>query len=511
MAAVDAGGSGSGSWSGALSLNNTALRHGAVYRFTLTLTNFLGHAADAAPFAVTVFGIPLPTLSIPGAPSLTVLLSESLVRFAQATPAACRVSVTNSTLRYRWEIHGTPGTAAAAVVIPTMTWNIAKDPRTLILPPAFVRANLRVGGVYTIIASVQDNAGSVNNASCTVAVVASPLEASVAGGDRAIGTTDALSLDGSASLDPDADWNNTDLRFSWRCSCLTPGFSATCGLTATAVLNQSVLALPAQALLPSRKYRFELTVVSPAAGSVGGSALSGALSGPLPSRSASACVDITVLQAVPPTVLASLAAGAGGKVNAGERLAVMATVLSAGARPVTCAWAQTAGNLDWGDGQASGAAGALLEASATFGAPTTVTITRAVWLAHAVQPVAVPLVLRANALTPGVDYAFRLACENADASGAVGFSSVAVRPNTPPSSGSLAVTPRIGVTLVDLYTMRAQGWLDDAADLPMQFRFAYLLGDIGGVDHTGSIDETRYQSELALTGAALSDGRYPQE
>jgi hypothetical protein len=218
MAAVDAGGSGSGSWSGALSLNNTALRHGAVYTFTLTLTNFLGHAADAAPFAVTVFGIPLPTLSIPGAPSLTVLLSESLVRFAQATPAACRVSVTNSTLRYRWEIHGTPGTAAAAVVIPTMTWNIAKDPRTLILPPAFVRANLRVGGVYTITASVQDNAGSVNNASCTVAVVASPLEASVAGGDRAIGTTDALSLDGSASLDPDADWNNTDLRFSWRTS-----------------------------------------------------------------------------------------------------------------------------------------------------------------------------------------------------------------------------------------------------------------------------------------------------
>lgn len=52
-----------------------------------------------------------------------------------------------------------------------------------------------------------------------------------------------------------------------------------------------------------------------------------------------------------------------------------------------------------------------------------------------------------------------------------GLSEVTFTTNAPPTSGSLSVTPPVGVSLLTPFALTAFNWVDDAEDLPLLYRY----------------------------------------
>ena len=94
-------------------------------------------------------------------------------------------------------------------------------PADLSTPNLYLAANtLSAGQSYTFQITILDVFNPVNNtARVVVSVPASPLYASIAGGDREVSTNDAVLLDGSQSEDPDYTGTSPDpdLLFTWSC------------------------------------------------------------------------------------------------------------------------------------------------------------------------------------------------------------------------------------------------------------------------------------------------------
>ena len=79
------------------------------------------------------------------------------------------------------------------------------------------------------------------------------------------------------------------------------------------------------------------------------------------------------------------------------------------------------------------------------------------------------LVVNPNVLDSRTVYRFELTVTERNRDG-VGFSSLTLRPNAPPSGGTCDVSPRQGRTLSTQFTFTCTGWTDN--DLPLEYRFA---------------------------------------
>jgi hypothetical protein len=439
--------------------DSSLLTPGAVYTFGLQLTNFLG-ASDSAVHAITRRAVPLPALTIPGNPKRTLLRSESLALFAKGKIPAC---ASNSSLQspnrlvYSWAVSGgVSGGVALPLMTITSVLNLARDPRWLRLGTDFVRTYLSAGGLYTFTAAVSDSTGATNTATAAVQVASSPLRAVIIGGSRAVGGSDDFVVDGSQSADPDASPTSADggVAFSWACSPMLTGLSD-CSLPASTALNSSALFVPAGTLQADRKYRFVLTVTAD-------------------ERLASTQIDVEVKSTTPPAV--SITTSSFGKINADAKLTLEADVYSLAES--TAVWSQTTGDLPWASGNDT----------SIFATPTSVT-------AIAAALTVVPLVIYANSLTAGSSYTFQLTAT--DSASNIGFSTFSVAVNTPPRAGLLTVSPRAGVVLTDTFAMSSNSWVDDAADLPFKYRFAYSAGVT-----------TAASPELLLTGTEQDSNQY---
>jgi hypothetical protein len=440
----------------AVVFNSSELSKGATYTFALTLSNFLGSSASTS-LVVSKEGVPLPALTIPGNAQRALLRSEDLTLFADASAPACASASTLSMLSYSWLVAGgVPGGAVMAPMAISLAQNSARDPRKLRLNAAFMRTYLFPGGEYTVTAAVADSTGASNSAEIRVLVSASPLLAVIVGGDRSVGSNDAMVLNGTGSRDPDAGGVGTSpLTYSWTCApmVLTASTIGSCGLDGIA-LNGPSLAVPANSLLPGRNYRFVLIVAAD-------------------TRTATADVDVTVTEQSPPTV--SITASLSGKVNPDAKLSLTATVLSR--IGIIATWSLVSGNLVWGGGNDT----------SIFATPTTVTA-----VANMLTPV--PLVLLPGTLSGiGPGYVFRLTAT--DVAGNVGFGTFAVTVNSPPSAGRLFVSPPVGAVLLDKFTLKAEDWVDE--DLPFKFKFGYIVGVASSE-----------AAELFLTGAAQDSDQY---
>ncbi|RQM22954.1 hypothetical protein B5M09_000361 [Aphanomyces astaci] len=84
--------------------------------------------------------------------------------------------------------------------------------------------------------------------------------------------------------------------------------------------------------------------------------------------------------------------------------------------------------------------------------------------------------LAPNVLTPGKTYIFRLTAT--DSNGAQGFGTVSITVNSPPSPGSLTVSPPLGMAIQDQFTLRCENWSDE--DQPVQYSFFKLDSVTGG-------------------------------
>lgn len=113
-----------------------------------------------------------------------------------------------------------------------------------------------------------------------------------------------------------------------------------------------------------------------------------------------------------------------------------------------------------------------------------------------------PLVLRANALQQKTTYTLRLTATQNGATGThhmstsilhqfsregclngrglfplsvAGVSTLTFLTNAPPTSGSLVLSPAVGVALVDIFTFEASSWVDDSSDYPLAYSFYYVV------------------------------------
>ncbi|RHY61620.1 hypothetical protein DYB34_003124 [Aphanomyces astaci] len=84
--------------------------------------------------------------------------------------------------------------------------------------------------------------------------------------------------------------------------------------------------------------------------------------------------------------------------------------------------------------------------------------------------------LAPNVLTPGKTYIFRLTAT--DSNGGQGFGTVSITVNSPPSPGSLTVSPPLGMAIQDQFTLRCENWSDE--DQPVQYSFFKLDSVTGG-------------------------------
>jgi hypothetical protein len=107
--------------------------------------------------------------------------------------------------------------------------------------------------------------------------------------------------------------------------------------------------------------------------------------------------------------------------------------------------------------------------------------------------------IRANVLTAGSTYSFRLSSR--DASGTLGFAQVTVKVNGAPTSGVLVVQPQSGFVLETVFNMEMKQWVDDAADLPLVYTFSIVVGG----DPSPSLDE---QSDEIFLVTNLQTNQY---
>ena len=104
-------------------------------------------------------------------------------------------------------------------------------------------------------------------------------------------------------------------------------------------------------------------------------------------------------------------------------------------------------------------------------------------------------------LTAGATYTFRLTAT--DATGALGYAEALLVVNDKPSSGTLAVSPQVGVTLSTAYMFVALSWVD--ADLPLTYKYSYSVVE-DGVDFDASTPLADEQASATLLGATLPMG-----
>lgn len=395
--------------------------------FSVTVTNYFA-AQDSAAGSVVRDETALPVVGIEGPTQRTVRTGEQVRLRAIGSPVICvggeAAPVVGDAAGLRFEWTQTAG--------PSVQPQTTPDPRVLALPPY----SLRSPHTYAFLVTVTELAsGRSNQAGVQLAVAPSALVVAVSGGNRVVGHSSFV-LDASRSFDPDAraaagggeHAGREGLAFTWACRTRVPYLP--CFLPDAQQPDTSAprLRVPHGSLAVDRTYDFTVTVTVPG------------------KPAAAATVFITLLNGMPPSVTLDAVPS---KVSQSALLRLRGTVA-----PMTLGYTYT-----WVDGAGDPIAPVLASP-----------LNRAA------------LAVRTDLLVPGGTYTFELRAHNPSVSSLGGSASVTFSVNAPPYSVdtcALCVLPAAGIALVTKFSAHARGWSDEPDDLPVRFRFTYLLGDPG--------------------------------
>jgi len=307
------------------------------------------------------------------------------------------------------------------------------------------KKTLPAGQTYTIAvqACLNGNFKVCDYKETLVTVLASPLVAVIGGGGGTVGEDNPITLDGSASRDPDNEVG--DIKYTWVCKDLEGMvcLSATgeeLALPGTSKVTFNLLGGPASA---PKQYTFTLKVQK------GG-------------RVSSVETGLRVEKGAPPILFIDPLATS--KVNANRKLVLRGRGESVLPQSMSMQWEvfpQT-GTEPWAiDLDAAGVV-ATSRSCSGFGAADT--------------SANCDLVINPRILTPGQTYTFQLRA--ADQNGAV-ESQLDVRVNEPPAAidvaTALTVEPREGIALETKFTISTDKtqWNDD--DAPLEYLYAYQV------------------------------------
>ena len=203
----------------------------------MTVTNFLGESASETK-TITKLGYPAPSVSIQGAnPRYTTYSDELLLRANAKLPEMSCVadSLSNAKMTYVWSETTGKYKGSLATTNPRVL-RIAKE--QLLATESYE---------FSCFVALTDTPSSNNSALLDVVVQTQSVKARVAGGaERVSGTDQALELDASGSVDPDA--MNTSFSYAWSCSIATTGEA--CNGMATAGLSNATVTIPPNSLSP---------------------------------------------------------------------------------------------------------------------------------------------------------------------------------------------------------------------------------------------------------------------
>ena len=399
--------------------------------FVLSVQSLWGVEANATGASVVV-----------SADAPTVLVSAPTEAFRSA-PLALQSSITHgcaggtlSSMSYVWRVLNAAGSALSLSGL---------ERRTLSIPPNSLPADETVTAIFS--ASFDAAPNTRYEASTTIRIQSSALVARISGGSaRLIGVSEQLLLDGSSSYDPDS--SDTTLTFTW--SCTSAGASCVHAVTGSGLYasddwrtSLGTLTIRAGALASTASYTFRLLVSA----------------GTRPS--AMTTVTITTQAEIPPSVTISRASSAAG-VSATRVLRLVGNV-DAG---LQVAWTVTSGSSKCSTGEqdcvGSSQPNYCCATSADRALPSTVNL-----VGH-------NLIVPSGQLLEGATYTFTLAAYSA--SNTRGFTELSLTVNRPPWGGrsTFGRSPATGVVLSTTFTLSADGWVDDAEDLPLTYSFFYL-------------------------------------
>ncbi|KAG3237801.1 hypothetical protein PI124_g17218, partial [Phytophthora idaei] len=424
------------------------------YSFILLAKNFFGKTGNSNEILVKKSGLALPSVAIKGGNLQGAYRANELVITASASYPSCSGPVTTDT-----------DAAVSTGVDMTFTWlqvagdltatqfkSTSPNPRILKLPARTLTVG--VSYVFRLVAAMASNLKVNNSADVQVGVARTDLTAMISAGNRSIGVEQDLALDASLSVDPDDVQNSVSMQYSWTCWTLnasTQVYDVAC-LTATGETltldTQAKITVAASTVNPNTVYKFALTVSKD-------------------TRISSTSVFIIMTPGSPPKV--SIDALGSAKVNSNDRVILKGKVASK--LPVT--------KTEW---TIVGASDATM--SSVFAVPRG----------------RLMMLVSEGKLTPGVSYKFQL--NATDSSGQTGSATITVVVNSPPSSGSLSVTPAVGCALEDKFSVLVSDWVDE--DLPLKYTFKYIKGATYSGENEialgASTPDALFLSQLGLGG-----------
>ena len=214
------------------------------------MVDLAGQVSAPATHTVTRLATPAPVVTIEAPPSLTLSAGELLLLPARAQLASCN-GTDASPVPFEWSATD----AATGTVLALRGASAARS--TLELRG---EAPLLFGATHLlrVTGCLASDPSLCGGAEVSVALRDSPLVARLAGGDRAVGEDEGLTLDASASADPDEP--GTALQFAWSCSAADVGADAAdCPALPAAASAAPTLVLPPGALPPG-SFAFAVSV-----------------------------------------------------------------------------------------------------------------------------------------------------------------------------------------------------------------------------------------------------------
>jgi hypothetical protein len=424
------------------------------YTVLLQVMNFLDQSGTAEAVISVADSDNLYSVSIAGPSTVLTYRWQSLSLFAVANAQTCSGSTTS--LTYSWSLYKDLKYQPVS--------SESKDQRFFKLSAY----QLEAGTSYVVKVSISSSSSSSSSTSSTVVIQVgqSGTYAVIEGGaSRAVSVMDTLKLDASSSYDIDY-LRTKSLYYSWSCSEVSPNYGSSCplfidsGAVTNSINGSDLFTSDISASYSSAEFTI-VVVVSNDAG-----------------LSSSTSVTLTILDVSLPTV--SIAAPSKTKYNSGDSVSLTGSI--AGDNVSYAVWSCE---------------------SVTLSSTVAVTTTSQSFKAGSSS---FSLALFADVLVAGLSYTFELSASygsSLDTDAAV--ATVTVLMNTPPSGGSLSVSPTTGVALTDKFFLSTHGWSDDVSDLPLSYVLSYYTVSSSSVTVVKNVDTTSYISSLVAQGLESLD------
>jgi len=398
---------------------------------TLNLTNFFGETSSSHKI-VELTSNNVPTLQLVGGTSQSLTRAETLLVIAEAYATNCdERTAADRSVDLTWTLYEVTADTSELTDINSTS----KNALHFLLDPYTLGASTE----YQLQAIAIDSATDLTNeVVADIIVEQGEVVAVITGGsDRTASVDELVTISAADSRDEDVP-NSEDpgLVFSWECSSQNVSDADGVDCLDAVTIEDSELTIP-EGALDAGTYDFTVMVTDTDE-----------------LRISTASVSLQLVPTTPPNVeivtsLSSVRSKAKVTIEA-EVSWPHATTGSASNTSITSSWSLVEGELALGRTLADAAR-------------TSLSITRQVSDTTLYRH---DLVLRANSLVAGGQYAFQLI---ADANSDFGYSTIEFSVSTPPSSGRLSIVPSSGRAFFDTFELRALNWVGDS--LPLKYRF----------------------------------------